>query len=243
MDIGFIVFISFIMEKNPAKKYIFFKQAADESNPGPQDGPLKEFLLLIRNKWVIINKGQLNPKFPLLPGKILILGGFSYFSEFPNIRSSRSCTDMSAGQEVRIAVDGRREYKGETEENYSFSAIGKGYLKDGAIYLIYEEVLEGIEGTTTTIKLIDDRVEIIRGGALRFKQVFAEGEHKKGMYRTPYGNLPCEWVTEKIVRVEEAGEKDSFPSKGKIRLIYLFRFQDDEWSKLRIKISYEVSKG
>lgn len=149
---------------------------------------------------------------------------------------------MAEGHQLSIAVEGRREYKEGNVEQFSGKYPGLGYCRSGIIYLLYEEEQKEGEVVHTTIKLQEDRVEIVRRGEVNFKQVLLEGVERDGWYRTPFGSLPCEWVAEEINRDEGPARDDGFPARGSLDLGYRFRFKGDDWFWNRIKISYEVSE-
>lgn len=69
--------------------------------------------------------------------------------------------------------------------------FGKFGEKNGKFYIIYEETeLTGFQGSTTTIKIDDDTVTMIRRGNVNSKMVFRNGEKRLCTYNTPYGIMP-----------------------------------------------------
>ncbi|GAB6137270.1 YwiB family protein [Halanaerobaculum tunisiense] len=115
-------------------------------------------------------------------------------------------------QEVAIKVNGRQKNDG-TETEIKREAQGKFYNKQGTYYLRYEG--EGdLAGVTTTLKIKDRRVTLIRQGAVRTKQEFIPQARTSFDYQTPYGTLQLE------VEVEEL-EVDIGAKTGEVDLKYL----------------------
>lgn len=86
--------------------------------------------------------------------------------------------------------------------------------KNDAWYVTYKEPEgTGLDNTTTTLKLEDKKVTLLRTGSTKLKQTFVLGEITHGVYETPYGNFEMQ-VDPKDVRVELLADK------GKIYLHY-----------------------
>lgn len=101
---------------------------------------------------------------------------------------------------------GRSEMEIEVEGSIS--------TKNSVCYLIYKEPEgTGLVNTTTTLKIDDQKVTLIRSGSTSLKQVFQKGEETYSTYKTPYGNFPLT-VAAKEVKVE------LIKDKGKIFLQY-----------------------
>ena len=65
---------------------------------------------------------------------------------------------------------------------------GKMYRKNGTYYLTYRETeTTGLDGTTTTIKVSDQEVALIRFGTVNSQFVFLPGKKHISYYETPYG--------------------------------------------------------
>ena len=84
---------------------------------------------------------------------------------------------------------------------------GKYYVKNGSIYLVYDESeLSGMEGSTTTVKIDDDKdrkVMMKRFGSNESKLIFEKGIRHKSTYRTMYGDMDMEVVTSQIILVKD----------------------------------------
>ena len=66
----------------------------------------------------------------------------------------------------------------------------KFYKKDDTYYIVYKETeITGMEGTTTTVKVCEDTISLIRFGTICSNMVFKEGYKHKCSYDTLYGSL------------------------------------------------------
>jgi len=101
-------------------------------------------------------------------------------------------------------------------------------------YLTYKETeLSGMEGTTTTLKVTEDSLSIIRFGTYNSKLEFRKGEQTLTNYQTPYGNIPIRIHTKRLDIELKSGEKSS------IRLEYTMESGGESALKNEIMISYK----
>lgn len=65
------------------------------------------------------------------------------------------------------------------------------YSKDGEGYLaIYDETkISGMEGTTTTLKIFNDKISLVREGTTNAFMEFSKNNRHTSLYNTPYGDL------------------------------------------------------
>ncbi len=65
------------------------------------------------------------------------------------------------------------------------------YIKKGNEYLaIYDETeISGMEGTTTTLRILEDSLNIIRKGTTTSDLLFKKGLNHVSLYATPYGAI------------------------------------------------------
>ncbi|MBR2453328.1 MAG: DUF1934 domain-containing protein [Clostridia bacterium] len=82
--------------------------------------------------------------------------------------------------------------EGEEETNeIELQTKGKFAKRNGKFYIVYEESeLTGFENTTTTIKVEENSVSMIRHGKYNTKMEFRLGEKSLCNYQTPYGAIP-----------------------------------------------------
>lgn len=67
---------------------------------------------------------------------------------------------------------------------------GNYYKKNGKHYIVYDEVMEGFEGTTKNIiKLTEDYLDITKRGIANVHMVFEKNKKNMTYYQTPYGNI------------------------------------------------------
>ena len=82
-----------------------------------------------------------------------------------------------------------------TEQKYH----GKMVEKNGKYYVMYtEQNEESFKGTKTTIKWDEERVLILRSGALEHRQEFCTGMVDESVYRTPYLEIPLVTTTKYV---------------------------------------------
>ncbi len=88
-----------------------------------------------------------------------------------------------------ITLSGSQQVDGETD-TYELTTLGKYTKRDGKYYITYEGTeLTGYEGTTTTLKIKDDCVSMIRFGKSNSQMVFEKEKKYIGHYETPFGSL------------------------------------------------------
>lgn len=100
----------------------------------------------------------------------------------------------------------------EDEKNkVELTTLGTYIKKDDKYYITYEgSELTGYQNTTTTLKIKDGCVSMIRFGTSGTQMVFEEDKTYTGFYETPYGNLSV-GVTTTAMRVDiddDGGEID-----------------------------------
>ena len=89
------------------------------------------------------------------------------------------------------------------------------YGEDGDMkYVTYRETkLAGMEGTTTTLRIYKDRVNLMREGNFLQSQDYLMGETCTSDYETPMGSLEVSVMTREI-------EDSIVHGKGRMRLVY-----------------------
>lgn len=76
---------------------------------------------------------------------------------------------------------------------------GKFYKKNESYFLVYDESeISGMEGTTTTLKIIDEKVHLRRLGNNSSLMEFEKGKRYRSQYKTPYGNMMMEMLTTNV---------------------------------------------
>ena len=108
-------------------------------------------------------------------------------------------------KDIILTISGLHDTDGETDAPIETMTPGQYFLKNGKHYVVYDEVLEGLEGTVkSTIKFTDRQVELIRNGAASTRMVFEPGQEHMVIYQTAMGPLSISLYTEEIqMEVEE----------------------------------------
>ncbi|WP_432662531.1 DUF1934 domain-containing protein [Wukongibacter baidiensis] len=134
---------------------------------------------------------------------------------------------------VILKIRGSQMPAGEEEDVIELMTEGKVYNKENAIYLVYEESeLSGMEGCTTTLKLMEDKIVMKRFGNATSQLIFEKGKRHVSNYSTPYGNFRMEILTKKV----EYSIDENY--KGNISLEYRMSLQglSEGTNKLDIEI-------
>ena len=118
-----------------------------------------------------------------------------------------------------ITLKGRQIVDGENDE-YELTTVGKYVKKGEKYYISYEgSELTGYEGTTTTLKIIDGCVSMIRFGKAATQMIFEKEKKYVGHYETPLGALSVGVTTNSItVDIDENG--------GEIDLDYMIELNN-----------------
>lgn len=88
---------------------------------------------------------------------------------------------------------------GEADHNVEVTTLGKIYIKDGVIFVFYDESeISGMQGTKTMLKIKKEVVQMSRSGANISKLTFEPGTSHESKYGTPYGEFIMETTTKSI---------------------------------------------
>ncbi|AOT70172.1 DUF1934 domain-containing protein [Geosporobacter ferrireducens] len=100
---------------------------------------------------------------------------------------------------IMLRIEGTQRNIGGEESTIELTTEGKLYKKENATYLVYEESeISGMEGCTTTVKVIQDQVSMRRFGTANSEIIFQKGKKYVTHYNTPYGIFDMEVLTRKI---------------------------------------------
>ncbi len=119
-----------------------------------------------------------------------------------------------------ITLTGRQSIDGESDQ-YELTTLGKYVKKGDKYYISYEgSELTGYEGTTTTLKIKDGCVSMIRFGNASTQMIFEKEKKYVGHYDTPYGALSVGVTTNSIeLNIDENG--------GEIDLDYMVELNNN----------------
>ncbi len=99
-----------------------------------------------------------------------------------------------------ITLKGRNLVDGE-EDCFELTTQGKYTKQNGKYFVSYEgSEITGYDNTTTTLKIQDDLVSMIRFGknAGSSQMIFEENKQYTGIYRTPHGSLTVDVKTNEM---------------------------------------------
>ena len=94
-------------------------------------------------------------------------------------------------REVELVLSGLHDAEGASDKDAVETAQTAQYFKrNDSHYLLYEEDLEGFDGTCKSrIKFRDNLLELTRQGAVEMHMIFEENKRHVVPYNTPYGQL------------------------------------------------------
>lgn len=88
----------------------------------------------------------------------------------------------------------------DSNENIEIITVGKYYKKSNSSYLIYDEIMDGIEQPISNmVKYYGGCIEVTKKGAVNVHMVFEEGKQNMTSYHTPYGNLVIGIDTKRVL--------------------------------------------
>lgn len=100
-------------------------------------------------------------------------------------------------KEALIKLQGKAE--GNEADLIDFTSVGKVEIKNGTIYIEYDESeLSGMENTVSTIIISGDTLTLNRTGTWNSTMAFVEGEEMPADIVTPYGVMRLKVYTDKI---------------------------------------------
>lgn len=134
-------------------------------------------------------------------------------------------------KDVMLKIIGKQLGVDGEENKIEFASEGKFYKKNGAYYIVYNESeISGMQGSTTTLKVQDSKVQMKRYGTNTSKLVFEKGQKHISPYITECGEMLMEVVTHKLDKeINEEG-------KGKIDIGYRLNISNIAQSNNTISI-------
>lgn len=93
-------------------------------------------------------------------------------------------------KDVIIHIDGKPKYDGVDGEEIELTTSGRLYRKNGNYFIMYKESeLTGMEGSTTTLKIENERITMMRNGTYPSHMVFEKGKKHVGVFNTETGAM------------------------------------------------------
>lgn len=120
-------------------------------------------------------------------------------------------------KDITLKITGRQLLENSEEDQMEFVTEGRLYFRNGAAYVVYEESgISGMPMGKTVLKLKDKTVKMRRtGNEAAAELYFEEGKRFNSTYRTPYGDMGVEVLTNMV-----AGGLDAETGSGKISINY-----------------------
>jgi uncharacterized beta-barrel protein YwiB (DUF1934 family) len=97
-----------------------------------------------------------------------------------------------------IKISGLQQMDGGSDDIEVITA-GQYFWKNGKHYVIYDEEIEGFEGTIhSTIRITPELLDIRKTGTVRTHMVFSLDNKEQTHYATPMGEMILETTTKRI---------------------------------------------
>ena len=108
-------------------------------------------------------------------------------------------------KDIILTISGLHVTDGETDDPVEVMSPGQYYFKNGKHYVVYDEVMDGIDGVVkSTLKFTEDQVELFRNGVASTRMIFQKQQEHMALYQTPMGPLSISLYTEDIIsEIEE----------------------------------------
>lgn len=108
---------------------------------------------------------------------------------------------------VIISVRGSQTIGDQVANVLELVTEGKYYKKGNTYYITYKESeVTGMDGTTTTLKVADGIVTLMRFGAVNSQFIFQKGQKHVSYYDTAYGAFTIGIVTNGVnINVDDSG--------------------------------------
>ena len=101
---------------------------------------------------------------------------------------------------VMMTIRGEQYFEGMDPDGTELMTEGTMELTEDGMILSYEETeLTGMAGTTTTFEVHDKKVVLTRSGGVNSQMIFEEGRQHTSLYETPFGELPVDIQTSKLL--------------------------------------------
>lgn len=123
---------------------------------------------------------------------------------------------------VIISLKGTQSAEDQDSNVMELVTEGKYYKKDDAYYVTYDESeVTGMNGTTTTLKVTDDVVTLIRVGSVNSHFVFKQGQKHVSYYDTENGAFTISVLANAVdVKMDDHG--------GEIRVGYQLEIDNNK---------------
>lgn len=104
-------------------------------------------------------------------------------------------------RDITLKIVGKQCFEDKEEDQMEFITDGRLYVRDGSVYMVYDESeVSGMVGCKTTLKIKGDSVKMRRIGQIGFNTelYFEKGKRFNSTYNTPYGPMDVEVLTSRV---------------------------------------------
>lgn len=110
-------------------------------------------------------------------------------------------------KDVIISVKGNQSMANQGTNSLELVTEGKYYKKGDAYFITYKESeVTGMEGTTTTLKIVGGVVTLMRFGSINSQLIFERGQKHVSYYDTQHGSFTVGvFASEVNVKVDDDG--------------------------------------
>ncbi|MBT9776849.1 DUF1934 family protein [Clostridium sp. MCC353] len=109
-------------------------------------------------------------------------------------------------KDVLISISGIQIADGDNSD-VEMITTGDYFLKNGKHYIVYDEVMEGFDGTVkNTIKIHPGCLDIMKKGIANVHMVFEEDKKNIACYATPYGDMMV-GINTNHISIDESEDK------------------------------------
>ena len=125
-------------------------------------------------------------------------------------------------KKVLLSITVKQTYQGQEPELMELVTEGSMEFTNGGWDISYQESdLTGLQGVTTTFRIVPDKVTLIRTGPLRSTMDFRIGESHDSLYQMEFGALMLTVTTRHLFF-------DILPEGGCIDLVYDIEIEKSE---------------
>ncbi len=111
-------------------------------------------------------------------------------------------------KDVLVKISGLQTMDDDSDQIEIITA-GDYFLKNGKHYVIYEETLDGFDGTVrNTVKISENMIEIRKQGIAMAHMIFEKNKKNLTRYATPMGEMIIEVTTNEIQMQQDEDRLD-----------------------------------
>lgn len=107
-------------------------------------------------------------------------------------------------REVLVRISGLQQLDGDSTDEVEVITTGDYFMKNGKHYVVYDEMLEGFDGSVrNTVKISPEMLDVQKKGIMRSHMVFELDKRSTTRYETPMGEMVVEIGTNQIELTEQ----------------------------------------